>query len=320
MRRPRKVIVACMRNEALFLVEWIAHHLAVGFNHIVVYTNDCDDGTDDLLDLMSTAFPVHHVRNPGPYKQGTIQKQALADAFRRREVRKAAWVLHIDADEYVNVRFGQRRIDDLIARYPEVDGIALMWRHFGSAGRGTWNGGSILEGFQHCEARLPVPEAGEMAAFKTMFRPSRFREMGIHTPKRPPRHHVPRIVNAAGIELPLDCVVRRRGSGYPVTSAHCTWDNACLHHHHVKSDDLHRAKHARGDANGRNNGKREIGSPHYLASDRNEGTDASIQQLRPRARRIEAGLRAIPGLAETEARALDQFRVLWQKPHLMAAE
>ena len=312
MTRPGKVIVACMRNEALFLVEWVAHHLAVGFDHLLVYTNDCDDGTDDLLDLMAKSMPVQHVRNPGPYTHGTIQKQALADAFRRREVRKADWVLHIDADEYVNVRVGQRRIDDLIALHPDVDGIALMWRHFGSAGQVMWNEGSILEGFQQCEARMPVPEAGELAAFKTMFRPSRFKQMSIHSPKRPPRHYIPRIVNAAGVDLPIDSVVRRRGSGYQVTTAQCTWTNACLHHHHVKSDDLHRAKHARGDANGRNNAKREIGSAHYLASDRNEGHDASIQHLRPRARRFEAKLRAIPGLADVEANALNQFRALWQ--------
>ena len=43
-----KVIVACMRDEALFVVEWVAHHLAVGFDRIIVYTNDCSDGTDRL--------------------------------------------------------------------------------------------------------------------------------------------------------------------------------------------------------------------------------------------------------------------------------
>ena len=43
-----KVIVACMRDEALFVVEWVAHHLAVGFDRIIVYTNACSDGTDRL--------------------------------------------------------------------------------------------------------------------------------------------------------------------------------------------------------------------------------------------------------------------------------
>ena len=53
MAKAEKIIVACMRNEALFLVEWVAHHLAVGFDRIIVFTNDCDDGTDVMLQAMS---------------------------------------------------------------------------------------------------------------------------------------------------------------------------------------------------------------------------------------------------------------------------
>ncbi len=42
--------VSMMKDEGPFLLEWIAHHhLAVGFTDILVYTNDCSDGTDDML-------------------------------------------------------------------------------------------------------------------------------------------------------------------------------------------------------------------------------------------------------------------------------
>jgi len=70
-----KVIVACMRDEALFVVEWVAHHLALGFDRIIVFTNDCSDGTDALLKAMAAALPVEHYDNPGPYTAGTIQKR-----------------------------------------------------------------------------------------------------------------------------------------------------------------------------------------------------------------------------------------------------
>ena len=33
--------VSMMKDEAPFLLEWFAHHLAVGFTDILVYTNDC---------------------------------------------------------------------------------------------------------------------------------------------------------------------------------------------------------------------------------------------------------------------------------------
>ncbi len=163
-----------MRNEALFVVEWVAHHLAIGFDRIVVFTNDCEDGTDRLLDLLGQEAPVEHHPNPGPYAEGTIQKQALHLAYALDHVRQADWVLHIDADEFVNVTAGRRRIGDLVALYPGADAIALMWRHFGSAGKTRWEGGSVVESFTLCEGRLPQIGSDDPVGYKTLFRPRAF--------------------------------------------------------------------------------------------------------------------------------------------------
>lgn len=303
-----KVIVACMRDEALFVVEWVAHHLALGFDRIIVFTNDCSDGTDALLSAMAGNLPVEHYDNPGPYTAGTIQKQALEMAFNLPQVRQAEWVLHIDADEYVNVTVGSRRIDDLIALFPEADAIAIQWRHFGSAGITKWQPASVVETFTHCEAEAPVPGAMGEIGFKTLFRPQKFKMMGVHTPKLPWRKRVPVVINAAGVPMPIEALMSRRKSGYKVNAAQCGWANACLHHHHVKSDDLHYLKHARGDANGRKNKKRVIGSSFYQLVNRNEVESTSLVEVRPAVKPIEAQIRALPEIAQLEASALAWFR------------
>ena len=41
--------VSMMKDEGPYVIEWIAHHLAIGFTDLVVYTNDCSDGTDSML-------------------------------------------------------------------------------------------------------------------------------------------------------------------------------------------------------------------------------------------------------------------------------
>lgn len=307
-----KVIVACMRDEALFVVEWIAHHLAAGFDRIIVYTNDCSDGTDRLLDAMSGFLPVEHYDNPGPYTAGSIQKQALEMAFALPQVRRAAWVLHIDADEYLNVEVGNRRIDDLIALYPEVDAIALQWRHFGSAGVGSWQGGSVVETFTRCERDVPVPGAAAQIGFKTLFRPQGFKMMGVHSPKQTFKRHIPVVVNTAGTPMPVDALMSKRKSGYPVEAMHCTWANASLHHHHVKSDDLHLLKHSRGDANGRKNKKRVIGSDFYRLANRNEVESKSLLRFRPQVEPIEAQIRGLPQIAALEAAAMSWFQGRFQ--------
>jgi hypothetical protein len=307
-----KVIVACMRDEALFVVEWVAHHLAAGFDRIIVYTNDCSDGTDRLLDAMAGFLPVEHYDNPGPYTAGSIQKQALELAFQLPQVRQAEWVLHIDADEYLNIELGRRRIDDLIALYPDVDAIAIQWRHFGSAGVASWQGGSVVETFTRCERDVPVPGAAAQVGFKTLFRPQRFKMMGVHTPKLPWRKRVPVVVNTAGVPMPVDAMMTKRKSGYPVEAGQCSWANASLHHHHVKSDDLHLLKHARGDANGRANKKRLIGSEFYKLADRNEVESKALLRFRPMVRPIEAQIRGLPRVAELEAAAMAWFRARFQ--------
>ena len=56
----RALIVTCMRNEAPFLLEWIAYHRAIGFTDFLIYSNDCEDGTDDLLDRLAERGVVIH--------------------------------------------------------------------------------------------------------------------------------------------------------------------------------------------------------------------------------------------------------------------
>jgi hypothetical protein len=48
-RHGKVMAVSMMKDEAPNLLEWFAHHLAVGFTDILVYTNDCTDGTVEML-------------------------------------------------------------------------------------------------------------------------------------------------------------------------------------------------------------------------------------------------------------------------------
>ena len=61
------VALSTMKDEGPFVVEWVAHHLAVGFTKLMVYTNDCSDGTDTLLKrLEALDIGVHHRENVIP--------------------------------------------------------------------------------------------------------------------------------------------------------------------------------------------------------------------------------------------------------------
>ncbi|MCB1331900.1 MAG: glycosyltransferase family 2 protein, partial [Maritimibacter sp.] len=42
------VIVGCMKDEAPYILEWIAYHRMIGVDNFLIYTNGCSDGTDAL--------------------------------------------------------------------------------------------------------------------------------------------------------------------------------------------------------------------------------------------------------------------------------
>ena len=48
-----RLVISTMKDEAPYILEWIAHHRGIGFTDFLIYTNDCSDGTDLLLDRLA---------------------------------------------------------------------------------------------------------------------------------------------------------------------------------------------------------------------------------------------------------------------------
>lgn len=46
------VIVICMKNEGLFIFEWLVYYWVIGVENFFVYINDCIDGIDIFFDLL----------------------------------------------------------------------------------------------------------------------------------------------------------------------------------------------------------------------------------------------------------------------------
>ena len=72
-----RVAITSVRDEGAYLIEWLAHHRAVGFDHFVVFSNDCSDPTTEILDHCAGQGWLTHVPNPGPYHEQGIQFTAL---------------------------------------------------------------------------------------------------------------------------------------------------------------------------------------------------------------------------------------------------
>ena len=80
MPDPTVHLLTCIRNEGPFLLEFVAHHLTLGFDRIFIAANDCDDGSVRLLAALQSAAHIDFLRHsvasgkvPQALRQATLQ-------------------------------------------------------------------------------------------------------------------------------------------------------------------------------------------------------------------------------------------------------
>ncbi|MEL7215478.1 MAG: glycosyltransferase family 2 protein, partial [Pseudomonadota bacterium] len=109
-----------MKNEGPFILEWIAYQKVFGADKILVMTNNCDDGTDLLLDRLDEMGLVRHVPNPSGMGTKYVGKAnhphivGMTYAKLHREWREAERVLMCDVDEFPIVYVGDGSFDALM--------------------------------------------------------------------------------------------------------------------------------------------------------------------------------------------------------------
>jgi hypothetical protein len=64
----RILAVLTVRNKGAFLIEWLAHHRRCNITDFLVFSNDCDDGTDRMLDRLQALGWLVHLRTPAPIR------------------------------------------------------------------------------------------------------------------------------------------------------------------------------------------------------------------------------------------------------------
>ena len=179
--RPRHdiCIIATARNEGIYILEWIAYHRAIGVEAFFLYSNDNDDGSDELLAALADAGVITWIDNqvePGGSAQGKAYGHAftlLPDALDYR------WALVIDLDEYFVFNPAMFRSARDFLRWQEMrtaDAIAMNWIFMGSGGERRWRDLPVTRRFKRA-----VDPANPHV--KTACRPGMFIHSGPHFPR-----------------------------------------------------------------------------------------------------------------------------------------
>lgn len=295
--------VLTVRNEAAFLLEWLAHHRACGFTDFLVFSNDCQDGTDTMLDRLAEMGQVTHIRNDGPYDKGGIQFTALKKADRLPVVRDSDWILALDADEFVNIHTGDRDLRALVGALPDATAITLTWRLFGNSDMVKYQDSPVTETFTGC-APAVMFWPWRSAMFKTLFRnDGTYRKLGVHRPRNPDKDRLPacRWFDGEGRELDEQFKTRRIFSNYGQSN----YGLVQLNHYPLGAMESFVLKADRG---------RAVHAAHMLDVDywveRNFSTDQdrTILEMAPRSRPILEELKSDQVLGRLHTKA-----VAWRK-------
>ena len=269
--RGRCAIVTTMKNEGPFILEWLAYHRAIGFDDIIVYTNDCTDGTDTMLQMLERKGICQWRENRFQEMDLKPQHAALQSAEQEDVIRQAKWATCIDVDEFVNIKVGDGTLDALFAAVPDANMIAMTWRLFGNGDVHEYVDGPITEQFLRCApeyARKPHQAWG----FKTLFQNiGLFKKLGVHRPKglNPQLWEDINWVNGSGNPLPREMF----RNGWRSTIETYGYDMVQLNHYAVRSAESFLVKRDRGRVN---HVDRDQGLAYWFRMNNNYEEETSI--------------------------------------------
>ncbi|MGI3168120.1 glycosyltransferase family 2 protein [Pseudooceanicola sp. C21-150M6] len=285
-----RVIVGCMKNEAPYIIEWVAYHRAIGFDNFLIYTNDCTDGTDRLLQRLDAMGIVHHRNNDG-WQGNSPQQYALDAALEEPVIKNAEWIAHIDVDEFVNIRVGNGTLDDVFARVPKATNVAMTWRLFGHNGVTALADAPVIEQFSACAPKF-CPKPHTAWGFKTMTRNiGAYEKLSCHRPNKLVEDKADKVVWVNGSGQPMTKEVIK--NGWRNSKRSIGYDMIQLNHYALRSAESYLIKRQRGRAL---HVDRSIGLSYWIRMDWCDHPDLTIQRNLPRMRAEIAALMADPDL------------------------
>lgn len=290
-----RVIVGCMKNEAPYILEWVAYHRAMGVDNFLIYTNDCSDGTDDILNRLQELGVLQH-RSNDDWKGNSPQQHALNKALKEPLIEQAEWIIHIDVDEFINVRVGNGTLDDFLALVPDATNIAMTWRLFGHSGITSLEDQPVIGQFDRCAPKY-CPKPHTTWGFKTMYRNTgAYAKISCHRPNKldPDKAETVHWVNGSGRDMTKEAIK----NGWRNSRASIGYDLLQLNHYALRSAESFLVKRQRGRAL---HVDRSIGLNYWIRMDWSDSRDITIMRNLPRMQAELNRLKSDPELARLHA-------------------
>lgn len=145
MTTPKKIAIASIqRNRNKYIIEWIAFHLAVGFNQFYIYCHKTDDGMTETLLRMSEKYPIEvFTMEMNDFPQLIAYQHAYANYGSSVD-----WMAFIDGDEFLFTTESEN-ISQALSLFDNapISALGAFWKCYGSNGHILDPEGLVIENY-----------------------------------------------------------------------------------------------------------------------------------------------------------------------------
>ena len=141
----RIILFANVRDEKN-LLEWVVHHINLGFTHIYITDHKSQ------IPVSSTLYKVPQYMVTVVKKENILKSTCIMDAHKYAVDNNYDWMLYLDADEFLYLNYDC--VSDFLQNYLDYDQVGMKWLYFGTNYLSQSPQGTILENYTRSAPRL----------------------------------------------------------------------------------------------------------------------------------------------------------------------
>ncbi len=226
-------VAAIVKNEALYLPEWLEFHFMIGVRHIYIYDNGSTDNTKNILEPYLQARLVTLI--PWRNFSMSLNPQRLAYAHALGNYGEIyRWIAFIDVDEFL-FPVDDCSLATALNNYNSQPVICLPWINFGPSGHKKKPAGLVIESYTERTVFPPLPEQHSLLRYKSILNPRAVEMASSHIFHL--KNNGPKMINDRCVSFPYH---QARNTEY------ATADKLRLHHYFTRSEEEIQIKLAKG--------------------------------------------------------------------------